>query len=215
MHPSTPWAGQVSTAGGHSLYTYVCAWGVGGDQHRGLCTDGGVTVDTCGFAGGQIGAWGSRPVYHARAGATVFYYIENQTDLFNSADHGSTWAALGAVLPHVVPIEAWVHKQALCVHHLGLDNLMYCGAANLQRSDDGGATWGATPSNVASSCSVAPAMVAGFPEGQAFIVGTSATPWVYLTVDFGTSWADKSGNLNTWLSAGDDVCQIIAVQGEP
>jgi len=210
-HCSTPWAGCVTTAGGISTYTYVCGWAAGSDQHVGISYDHGNYVDT---TPGQIGAWAARPVYHARAGATVYFFVENGNNLYYSTDNGATWVNVGGggALPHGVPITAYNDKQVLTVHNLELSNLLYCGGANLQLSTDGGATWAATTTNVASSCSAAPAMVAGYPEGEAFIVATGAAPWVCLTVDLGISWEDKTGNLGTWLGAGDAVYGIFPVQ---
>ena len=127
--------------------------------------------------------------------------------------------ALEGKIPYVNTIATFLTRRCfeqivldLCLHNLNVSNLIYCGAANLQYSDDAAANWANTPANVANSVCAAPAMVSGFPEGEAFIVGCSATPWVHLSVDFGNSWTDKSGNLSTWLGVGDTIMQIIPVQ---
>jgi len=121
-----------------------------------------------------------------------------------------------------LPVSVADYKQALAMHTLETDNLLYVDTGGVLRlSNDGGATFGLPTTAPAAPESVIPAMVGGFPEGEAFIVGCdqpAAASWIYLTVDFGESWQNKSGNLDTWLTGGmggDTIQQIIAVQGRP
>ena len=121
-----------------------------------------------------------------------------------------------------MPVSVADYKQALAMHTLETDNLLYVDTGGvLRKSTDGGATFGLPGDAPAAPESVIPAMVGGFPEGASFIVGCdqpAAASWIYLTVDFGESWQNKSGNLDTWLTGGmggDTIQQIIAVQGRP
>jgi len=171
--------------------------------------------DYTGMTAAPIQMFSTAELWHVRVGSTVYYFRENNTALDYSTDNGATWVNIGP-LPHAVPVTAWNSRQIICVHNLNTSNMMYCQGANLQRSSDGGTTWGNAPTNVANSSCAVPAMVAQYPEGEAFIVGCdspAAGNWIYLTYDFGTSWLNKSGNLENYLTSGaDTIYMIIPVQ---
>jgi hypothetical protein len=213
-HDSTPNVGNITGSGGYTLYTYNCAWGAGGDLHRGISTNGGGAVNT---AAGQVVAWSGGSLWHGRAGAEAMYYYSQAGALtiWKSNDNGATWAAVGG--GGTLPVIVNNLKQALAMHHLDTSMLMYVtNTAQLRSSSDGGSTWSAAIAAVASASCVVPAMVSGFPEGWCFVAACglpAADSWIYLTTDFGTSWENKSGNLGTWLTAGaDSIYQIIPVQ---
>lgn len=205
---TTDWA-WITTSGGISVYTYGCGWGIGGDTHRGYSTDGAIEVNTGGFPPGQPGQLIAGAVHHAfqaRAGADLMYFFAGRTDVFLSGDNGSTWANLGAVLPRQIGDT----KHGMAMHNLDHQNMMYVSDwADARASSDQGSTWSA--SLLGGMTCVVPAMVSYGAEGECFIAAGGDS--VYLTLDFGTTWLDKSGNLGDWLDGGvDDIIQIIPVQ---
>jgi len=209
-HCSTPAVGNITSAGGISLYTYTCAWGGGGDLHRGISTDGGNVVNT---AAGQVDPWAGGALWHTRSGSEVMYWSPNVAalNLWYSTDNGSTWGIQG-----VLPAAVNDYKQALAMHHLNTLNMMYVNGATLRRSTDRGATWGVPTTQVAAAECVIPVMISDRPEGECFAVGCdvpAAGLWVFVTGDFGETWMNKTGNLDTWLTAGvDTIHQMIAIQ---
>jgi hypothetical protein len=96
-----------------------------------------------------------RKVWHVLAGAPQpparVYAGAERAGLFQSDDHGETWAAVNGLLGHPTAAQWQPGKGGLCLHSIVLDpndpRRLYVGisAVGVLRTDDGGQTW--TPKN--------------------------------------------------------------------
>jgi len=185
---------SISAYDGRSCYSYYCAWWPGADSRKSHSDDGGLSIaGTYGFEG-----FTAAVRYHSRSGYYLLFWRTGATTLWKSVDGGQNVTALGAVLP--------ANPSALMLHPNDINSAMAF-ASVLRNSTTGGTTWTTSPTNISGVACIGP--VPG--HRNKWLVGrnNSPTACIYYTPDFATTWSNKTGNLNTFLGATDDVRQIV------
>lgn len=214
--------GCLTSFQGIGLFNYSCAWAAGGDRHRAMTWDNGVTIDTGnppGTPSGEVWAQNSN-IWHTRADEVVFFYTDeggDGRDLAISGDHGFNFTVW---TPNILPATPAASGQALTVHFLDHAHLMFIdNTLTVWYCVDGGFTWAgaaAGPNNPWAIAACADT-VWPIPDGFGYITGaaqpTLDDEWVFLTRDMGLTWENRTGNLGDYLDHTTDVIwQIIPVQ---
>lgn len=147
----------------------------------------------------DIGGIGSHNVCH-RAGATGKFFLKPTTAGLKTFDNND------ASILTIVSIDSDIKNEGMNIDLTGMAVMTRYATGNRGKSSDGGATWSFIPGLSASNnYHFAPA------GGVNDWVAAGGGNYVELTIDFGTNWTPKTGNLATIMATGPSTINMVRV----